>query len=172
MGSNLVAISIYLSLLSYLLAVVCWVSGRRGTRYRWLWSAGCVFLWGHAFCAFHFYHHWSHADAVQLTAEQTQAVMGYAYGNGIWFSYLLLAIWLGDVVQLWLRRGDASNPVWGYFSYGVHAYAFFILFNGTVVFEEGVVRWGGVIGTLWIARLAWRYRRVELPSARQTELSG
>lgn len=170
MGSNLIVATIYLSLLSYLLAVVCWVSGRRTARYRGLWTAGCLFMWMHAICAFHFHHHWSHADAVELTAERTMAVMGYAYGTGIWFSYLLLVIWLIDVVQLWRTNASSSSNAWHYFSYGVHAYAFFILFNGTVVFEQGVTRWAGVIGTLWIVRLVWRFRRVVVPRA--TELSG
>lgn len=157
MGPMLIAITIYVSLIAYALAVVNWVSGRRGDGYRNLWTIGCLFLWAHAFVAFHFHHHWSHADAVALTAERTRVVTGVAYGQGIWFSYLLLVIWLVDVVQLW-RRGEAS-ATWGYISYAVHAYAFFILFNGTVVFEEGVVRWGGVIATLWFARMAWRFRK-------------
>lgn len=172
MGSTLIALTIYVSLLSYLLAVVCWVTCRRGPRYRIFWTVGCLFLWAHAFCAFHFYHGWSHAHAVQLTAKQTQEVMGYAYGDGIWFSYLLLVIWLVDVVQLWRAEPESGRSnVWLYFSYGVHAYAFFILFNGTVVFEEGLVRWGGMVGTLWVIRLAWRFRRVPLPS-QSTELTG
>lgn len=169
MGPTLIAITIYVSLIAYALAVVCWVSGRRSEGYRNLWTVGCLFLWAHAICAFHFHHRWSHADAVQLTAEETQAVIGFAYGNGIWFSYLLLVIWLFDVVQLWRRDSSADatrSGLWNYFSYAVHAYAFFILFNGTVVFKEGVVRWGGVVCTLWIARMAWRFRKAPISVAR------
>ena len=174
MGSFLIAITIYVSLIAYLLAVVCWVAGRRDEVYRVLWTVGCTFLWAHALCAFHFYHGWSHADAVRLTAEQTKAVIGYEYGNGIWYSYLLLLIWMIDVVRLWrigIPKPSAaasetetnesvcrSSWFWPVFSYCVHAYAFFILFNGTVVFEEGAVRWGGIIGTLWIIQMAWRFR--------------
>ena len=169
MGPTFIAITIYIGLIAYALAVVNWVSGRRGDGYRNLWTVGCLFLWAHTICAFHFHHHWSHADAVQLTAEQTQQVMGFAYGNGIWFSYLLLMVWLFDVVQLW-RQKSASATRWYYLSYAVHAYAFFILFNGTVVFEEGVVRWGGVIGTLWIVRMAWRYRKAPISAARPSGL--
>jgi len=164
MGPTLIAITIYISLIAYALAVVCWVTGRRSEGYRNLWTVGCLFLWAHAICAFHFHHNWSHADAVQLTATQTQAVIGYSYGNGIWFSYFLLVIWLFDVVQLW--RQDSRSARWNYFSYAVHAYAFFILFNGTVVFEQGLVRWGGVIATFWIARMAWRFRKAPNSVAR------
>lgn len=174
MGHFLIAITIYTSLIAYLLAVVFWVSGRRAEGYRTLWTVACTSLWVHAFCAFHFYHHWSHADAVRLTAEQTKAVIGYEYGNGIWYSYLLLLLWMVDVIRLWVQRDpqsasqsgaapDSSGSTssawyWTAFTYAVHAYAFFILFNGTVVFEEGAVRWGGIIGTILIVRMAWRFR--------------
>lgn len=169
MGSFFIAAAIYLSLLSYLLAVVCWVTDRRGNGYRRLWTAGCLLLWLHALCAFHFYHNWSHADAVALTARQTQEVLGWSYGNGIWFSYLLLVLWAIDVIQLWCRPAEEQRIGWSYFSCGVHAYAFFILFNGTVVFESGVIRWAGVIGTLWLFRLSWQHWRM-VSRARAMEL--
>lgn len=180
MGSFLIAITIYISLIAYLLATLLWVSGRQAATYRLFWTLGCGFLWVHAACAFHFYHRWSHADAVRLTAEQTKAIIGFEYGNGIWFSYLLLLVWMVDVIRLWRmdflksRAADSlsaaassisstevlSNPSWvgSIFSYIVHAYAFFILFNGTVVFKEGAVRWGGIVGTLWIIQMVWRFR--------------
>ena len=172
MGSTLIAITIYVSLLSYLLAVVCWVTGYRSGRYRQLWSLGCIFLWAHALCAFHFHHHWSHADAVKLTAERTEAVIGVPYGQGIWASYFLLIIWLVDVVQLWRNHDGATSGAWRHFSFGVHAYAFFILFNGTVVFEDGIVRWAGIVGTLWLGRLAWRFRRFAAKGATKAEPQG
>lgn len=191
MGHFLIVTTIYASLIAYLFAVLFWVSGRRSKGYRVLWTTGCVSLWAHAVFAFHFHHNWSHAHAVQLTAERTEAVIGYAYGDGIWFSYLLLLLWLIDVVQLWrisfpgnANESDVSqsnnsseshqsadrSSAWSYFSFALHAYAFFILFNGTVVFEEGAVRWAGIIGTFWIARMAWRFRRVPFSTAQTAEL--
>ena len=181
MGDFLIVSTIYVSLIAYLFAVLFWVSGRRTKGYRLLWTTGGFSLWLHALFAFHFHHRWSHADAVQLTADRTEAVIGYAYGGGIWFSYLLLFLWLVDVIQLWrcsfpgTRVSEARGTVkrataWTYFSYGLHAYAFFILFNGTVVFEEGAVRWGGIIGTFWIARMAWRFRKAPFSTARAAEL--
>lgn len=163
LGHFLTTNTIYLSLLSYLLALVCWVTKQRGKNYRLLWSAGCVLLWAHALCAFHFYHGWSHASAVADTADQTEAILGWRFGEGIWFSYLLLVVWLVDVVWIW-RHASALSTRWHYASFAIHAYAFFILFNGTVVFETGAVRWAGLIGTIWVARMAWRFRRVSIPS--------
>ena len=158
MGHSFTAATIYLSLLSYLLAVVCWVTERRGTSYRWLWTVGCIFLWAHAVCGFHFYHGWSHSAAVEETARQTEAVLGWRFGVGIWFSYGLLVVWSIDVLMAWTVRGwtEQARNYWGA---AVHIYAFFILFNGTVVFEQGVIRWAGIIGTIWVARLAWRFRK-------------
>lgn len=165
-GHFLTAITIYTSLLSYLLALICWVTKQTAGGYRWLWTAGCGLLWAHAACAFHFYLGWSHTMAVAETAAQTEAVLGWPFGQGIWFSYLLMLIWLVDVVWMW-RFPEALSTRWSYVSFAVHAYAFFILFNGTVIFEEGIVRWAGVIGTLWAGRLAWRYRRHKRPVSKQ-----
>ena len=150
--------TIYLSLICYLLAMVCWVSRQRGVTYRLLWTAGCVFMWAHAVAAFHFYHHWSHAHAVALTAAETAQVIGRPMGQGIWFSYLMIVGWSVDCLLTW-RPDDKYRRWMQWFSFWVHLYVLFILFNGTVVFETGVVRWVGVVGTLWMARLAWRYRR-------------
>lgn len=174
MGHTLTVATIHLSLISYLLAVVCWVTGRRGPRYRWLWTGGCVMLLAHAIFAFHFYLGWSHGAAVQETARQTEEMLGFRFGPGIWFSYFLVLVWIVDVVLLWRNRGsELESAWWKWFTNAVHAYAFFILFNGTVVFEEGVVRWGGIIGTIWLARMAWRYRgKKALSGTTSTELPG
>lgn len=157
MGPTITAVTIYLSLLSYLLATVHWVSKHRGVRYRWLWTAGCLFLWAHMVAAFHFYHDWSHAAAVADTAEQTEQLLGVRFGAGIWFNYLLMTLWTIDVWLEWrciIERSSGSRA----FTWLVHGFAFFIIFNGTVVFKEGWVRWAGVVGTLWLLRMAWRFR--------------
>lgn len=116
-------------------------------------------MWGHAIAAFHFYHHWSHAHAVELTAQETAAILGEPFGNGIWFSYLLLVLWAVDAGLCWVPRLDEVAVRQGVTAF-VHVYVFFILFNGTVIFESGPVRWAGIIGTIWAARMAWRFRSV------------
>ena len=157
MSHPLISLTIYGSLLSYLIALVCWVSRQRGAVYRAAWSAGCILMLLHAIAAFHFYHHWSHAHAVELTAEETLRITGTAFGNGIWFSYALILFWAIDVGLCWVSKlRDSKLRAW--FSVLVHLYAFFILFNGTVIFEEGPVRWAGIVGTIWVVRMAWRFR--------------
>lgn len=152
----LIPITIYGSLLCYVLAAGCWVSKQRGGGYRWLWTIGCGMMWAHAIAAFHFYHDWSHASAVELTAIETERVLGQPYGNGIWYSYGLLVLWAVDAALCWKARQSSLH---GWLTASVHAYAFFILFNGTVIFESGMVRWAGVVGTIWLIRMAWRFRK-------------
>ena len=171
MGEALTAATIHISLLCYLLATIGWIKGYRARNYRWLWTAGCTFLVLHALCAFHFYLNWSHSEAVRLTAEQTDAMLGFRFGTGIWFSYFLIVVWMIDCVLLW-RHANGGPRWWKWFDNAVHAYAFFILFNGTVVFEDGAVRIAGFIGTLWLIRLGWSYRHRRIGKPATTELQG
>src|SRR5690242_8324442 len=61
-----------------------------------LYSAGWLVLLLHVILAFHFYHHWSHADAWRRTQEQS------GYGNGIYANYALIGVWGLDVFWSWL----------------------------------------------------------------------
>ena len=59
---------------------------------RVLWTAGCLLFIAHVVAAFQFYHHWSHAHALDDTARQTYELLGWAFGAGIYFSYLFLLV--------------------------------------------------------------------------------
>src|SRR5207248_346115 len=106
----------------------------------------------HLGMAFHHYHHWSHADAV----EHTRAVSGV--GEGIYFSHLFTLLWTVDVVFWWVRPDRvAVRPAW--VGGALHGYMAFIIFCGTVVYEAGPVRWAGMVlftelGLLLVCR--WR----------------
>jgi hypothetical protein len=54
-------------------------------------------------------------------------------------------------------------------SFLVHAYLFFIAFNGAIVFESGPTRWVGIPATLGLAvLLAWRLlsgKKASLPAS-------
>lgn len=97
--------------------------------------------------AFHFTHRWNHQDAIQTTAKQTQELLGWAFGEGLYFSYMFLFLWVADVFSWW-RKPDhyESRPAW--LSFAVHGYLFFIAFNGAVIFESGVTRIGGILATI------------------------
>jgi hypothetical protein len=110
----------------------------------WTWGLACYLV--HLAMAFHVYHHWSHAEAV----EHTRHVSGW--GNGIFASYLFTGLWLGDALWWWFWPARlAARPAW--IGRTLHAYLLFIVFNGTVVFASGAIRWVGiaVFGALAIA---------------------
>src|SRR5262249_28400264 len=121
------------------LARACWTLA---------WAAYLV----HLAMAFHHYHHWSHADAV----EHTRRVSGV--GEGIYVSHLFTLAWTADVAGWWLRPSRyAGRPAW--VDWLLHGFLAFVIFNGTVVYELGAIRVAGaalftVLGGLWIARAA------------------
>ena len=113
---------------------------------RWCWIAGCVMLWTHVVCAFQFYHHWSHATAYDQTARETLDQVGVNFGGGIWFNYLFIALWTADAAWWWGSESSyLRRPRW--VSITLHAYLVFIVFNATVVFETGPVRWIAILAT-------------------------
>ncbi len=112
-------------------------------RARWIWTVGCLGLIAHLICAFHFYHHWSQESALRETARQTAEVTGNNWGGGLFINYAFLAAWVADVVWWWRglegyqRRHWLVTAVW-------HFVLIFMIFNATVVFKTGAVRWTGI----------------------------
>ncbi|MBC7854419.1 MAG: hypothetical protein IAF94_13380 [Pirellulaceae bacterium] len=114
---------------------------------RIVWTLGCGLFLAHVVAAFGYYHHFSHQAAYDDTAQQTQEQLGFAFGGGIYFSYVFLAVWVADVAWRWMS--PASRPTW--LDWPLHAYMFFIAFNGAIVFEGGVSRWAGIIACVVLA---------------------
>jgi hypothetical protein len=111
--------------------------GRRGRSARWCWTFAWATYLVHVALAFHHYHHWSHTDAF----EDTRRVSGV--GEGIYASHLFTLVWTVDVAVWWLwpvryarrtRRLDVT----------LHGFMLFIVFNATVVYGQGPIRWAGV----------------------------
>lgn len=145
--------------------VACWavelLSRRRGGTgqavARALWTAGCVGLWIHVACAFAFYHHGSHATAVEHTARQTREVAGLDWGGGIWINYLLMLLWAADVGWWWGGpQSFAARPRW--LTRAWLAFFAFIAFNATVVFAEGFSRYAGIGAIVFLTALAMARR--------------
>ena len=112
----------------------------------------------HVLLAFHFVHQWSHAAAVADTARQTEALLGQAYGQGVWWNYVFTASWLLDAL-LFVARPESYRSrakAWGI---GLMIFWVFMVFSATVVFEAGVTRWGAVLCFGILAVAAWRRRR-------------
>jgi hypothetical protein len=126
------------------------------SRCRLLWTAACVLVWVHVACAYQFEHHWSHAEGYAHTARQTAQVIGLDWGGGIYFNYVLMLAWAGDVAWWWLapRSFRARRPIIGQILRGFVA---FMAFNAAVVFGSGPLRWIalGVMLTLGV----WAIRR-------------
>jgi hypothetical protein len=71
-------------------------------------------------------------------------VYGLGWGGGLYVNYALLAAWVADVVWWWGRGLDAYRRRPWPLAAAWHAFLVFIVFNATVVFEGGPVRWAGL----------------------------
>jgi hypothetical protein len=114
---------------------------------RCCWTLAWATFLVHLATALHYYDGWSHAAAV----ERTHAATGF--GAGIWFSHLFTLLWTVDVAWWWLQPGSyAIRPLW--LARAWFAYMAFLIFNSTVVYETGPIRWWGmamfaVLGLAW-----------------------
>jgi hypothetical protein len=154
LGPLLTSWTIRLALLFYAAVLGAEIASPRLVRrwggFRWFWTIGCALFLAHVACAFHFYHHWSPAEAYENTALRTGQMLGVEFGAGIYFSYFFAVLWTADAAWWWIaRQSYVTRPWW--VSTSIHAYLFFIAFNGAVVFEAGPTRWfasAGVLGLL------------------------
>jgi len=159
LGAELIAWTVRLGVLCFALTLAGWaagVTGARGERWlRWIWTVGWGLFVLHMLAAFHFQHGWSHQQAYTDTARQTGELIGWEFGGGVYFNYLLILLWGMDVSAWWLGWTAASGyRVWRKVIVG---YLCFIVFNGVVVFKGGWVRWVGVAVSLAIAGM-WARR--------------
>jgi hypothetical protein len=118
------------------------------------WTFGYIIFLIHVALAFHFHHHWSHAEAWESTAKQTEAATGLAWGGGIYANYLFMLVWGVDVAWWWARpdsyRAQSTIVEWL-----IQGYLAFIVFNATVVFGSGATRWFALAGFLGLGYLLW-----------------
>jgi hypothetical protein len=116
-------------------------------RWRWAWTAGLTAYLAHVAAAFTFHHQWSHQAAYRETARQTGELFGVPSGAGLYFNYLFTAVWLADVVWLWVRADSyRARPRW--ISIAVHSFMAFMFFNATIVFASGWTRWLAVAAAI------------------------
>lgn len=108
---------------------------------RWCWTLAWFAYLIHVALAFHDYHHWSHQEAINHVEQAS------GFGPGIYFSHLFTLVWTLDVLAQWVIPGwYLQRPGW--IDWLLHGYLAFIVFQATVVFEQGVVRWASVVGML------------------------
>lgn len=124
------------------------------------WTLACLAYLVHVATAFDQVHGWSHAAAFR----HVETVSGF--GPGIFVSYAFSLVWAADVAWWWLdRAGYDRRPAW--VDWTLHGFIAFVVFNGTVVYETGIIRWASliafaVLGVLLVYR---RRARVERPTA-------
>src|SRR5262245_17013450 len=97
------------------------------------WTLAWITYLIHLAMAFHYAHGWSHADAMKHTEEVS------GFGPGIFVSHLFTLVWTADVLAWWLvPEWYASRPAW--VNWLLHIFMLFVVFNGTVIFESGLIR--------------------------------
>ncbi len=145
MGEFLTRGTIWVSIIGYAVGSV--IFALQGKRPLWdaaarvVWSVACASLIAHFISAFQFYHGWSHAAAYADTAQQTQELFGLNWGGGLFINYALLVAWIVDIGWWWRSGLDSYRKrPWALIA-AWHGLLIFIIFNATVVFGAGIVRW-------------------------------
>ena len=121
---------------------------------RVVWTIACASLIAHFVSAFHFYHNWSHAAAYADTARQTNEIFGLDWGGGVFINYALVLAWMLDVAWWWRGGVDSYRKRPLPLVVAWHGFLIFIIFNATVVFGNGIVRWVGLAICL-LLMLVW-----------------
>ena len=124
-----------------------------------LWTLACGLFLVHVACAFHFYHGWSHRAASTHVAEQTAETVGFHWGGGLYFNYLFIGVWMGDVTAWW-RLGDAYIERRQVYWIVQVIFAFMIV-NATIVFGPPFWKWVALavaVGLLLIRIVCRRHR--------------
>lgn len=126
---------------------------QRGNRL--IWSIGCAIFLAHVAAAFHFYHDWSHAAALEHVRTQTLKLTGYDSGFGLYLNELMALWWTVDAV-CWARNLRWPENRGAYWS--LHGFFAFMMFNATVVFGPRgwtwvLVGWAVGLGIMrWVRR--------------------
>lgn len=174
-GELLTRITIWIALGGYALGIAFQLLFRESLlwqqRARLAWTIGCAGLIAHTICAFHFYHDWSQASAYREVERQTGEVTGMSWGGGLFINYAFLAAWVADVAWWWRGLQEYQQRHW--MITAIWQFIFlFMVFNATVVFKTGIVRWLGVgicVGLLSVWILSARRRQSEESSRSQLD---
>ena len=121
----------------------------------WLFGAACYVA--HVAVAFGTHHGWSHAAAYAYTAAQTDALLGFDWGGGLWFNYAFTLIWVSEAI--WWQALPESyarrSPAW---THAVRGAFLFMIVNGALLFVSGPRRLLGIAVVIALT-LIWRRPR-------------
>ena len=136
-----VYVSVWLALAGWFAGSGCRALGRRGRRgttevlYRYAWLFGAVMIVLHIIASYAITYQWSHAAAVEATAEESQRVTGIRAGWGVYVNFAFATVWLGYSFAM-IRAGRRLPG----FDPGVFWFTAAIVFSATVIFEAGAIR--------------------------------
>ena len=122
----------------------------------WLWRSGALFAIAHSVGSLMTFHHGSQAAALESTAAQTEQLLGFRFGAGLYVNYLFVVVWLADAaLRLIAPSRYALLPTW--YRTLVIGFLVFIAINGAIVFKTGWIRMVGIgcvcmLGMLKLAR--------------------
>lgn len=116
-------------------------SGKRETIYYFSWLFGSVMITLHILASYGLAHGWSHAAAIEATAEESEQVTGIRAGWGVYVNFAFAAVWMGYSTAMAThgRRWPSIDKI-------VFWFTALIIVSAAIVFETGVVRWLSVAG--------------------------
>lgn len=148
-GEFLTRSTVWISIASYTIGCIVFATARgRSNLDRWTrlsWTTACAALLAHYAFAFHFHHAWSHAAAYADTARQTAEVFAINWGGGLYVNYAFAALWITDIAWWWIAGVSSYRERPWLLTIIWHSLLVFIIFNATVVFEQGFIRLIGAI---------------------------
>ncbi len=157
-GDLLTRATVWLALLGYLAGPAALLFGRALRPWqrtaRSIYTIGLVAFLAHVVAAFHFFYGWDHGVALSETAKETAAATGVNSGAGLYLNYAFTLLWMLDVGWWWRAGLEAFVRRATWISASLHGFFLFMAFNATVVFEQGAIRWIGLLATVALAVLA------------------
>jgi len=149
--------SVWIAVLAWSATEVLKTAGAAQRRWaRAAWTLGAVLMTAHTAAAFHVRHAWSHRDAYETTARQSEALTGVAAGWGLYLNYLLVIVWVVDAAWWWSDApGYASRDAW--IDRAVSGFFLFMMFNRAVIFATTAMWMAGAVA-VFVAAVAFARR--------------
>ena len=155
--------SIWVALALYLVGEITRLRWRAGVpvqarRAQAIWLLGIALYALHVLLAFGTFHGWSHAAAYEFTARQTEALVGWRWGGGIFVNHLFSAAWLAELAYWWLAPERYRQRA-RWIDMSVRLFFAFMIANGAVIFASGPQRWAGMVIVASLLLGFYRHRR-------------
>jgi hypothetical protein len=123
-----------------------------------LWLLGAILALAHSLGSLWSFHGGSQSAAIEATAMQTEVLLGFRFGSGLYFTSLFVGLWgLDAVLRLLCPDRYHRMPRWYFLS--VACFMALIAFSALVIFKTGWIRVAGWIAAGLLAYRWWRCRQ-------------